>query len=340
LGDRDRSLVKKIVVAGCVTQFIVWVAAMNALAPESGSTSTSTPTAPSPSATTSAPPAPDPTSTISAEPGSVLKAALELKVIEDDHEPDPDSYSRDEFGQKWADVDRNGCDQRNDVLRRDLVKLHTKPGTNGCVVARGVLKESSYSGDRVKFATGETKIDIDHVVALADAWRMGASEWKSAKRAQFANDPLNLLAVDRDENQEKNDASAARWTPTWDPDAECDFLVRHVTIKTKYHLAVADQERYAFITSLGTSECDGNYREPLSGRNSDVKIPKPKPIGEPKPKPKPEPEPRQTQEPKPDRNVYYKNCDAVRAAGADPIHRGDPGYARHLDRDGDGVGCE
>jgi hypothetical protein len=60
-------------------------------------------------------------------------------------------------------------------------------------------------------------------------------------------------------------------------------LIRQVTIKTKYHLAVTDQERCVFITSLGTSECDGNYREPLSGRSSDVKIPKP--IGEPKPKP-------------------------------------------------------
>jgi hypothetical protein len=294
-----------------VTQFIAWVAVMNVFGSDSASTSTPTPTqtVPSPSATASAPPAPDPTSTISAEPGSVLEAALELKVIEDDAAPDPDSYSRDEFGQKWADVDRNGCDQRNDVLRRDLVKLHTKPGTNGCVVARGVvargvLKESPYSGDRVKFATGGTKIDIDHVVSLADAWRMGASEWKSAKRAKFANDPLNLLAVDRDENQEKNDAGAARWTPTWDPDAECDFLIRQVTIKTKYHLAVTDQEKYVFITSLGTSECDGNYREPLSGRSSDVKIPKPKPIGEPKPKPtvkptpKPDPTPKSSPAPK------------------------------------------
>jgi hypothetical protein len=39
-------------------------------------------------------------------------------------------------------------------------------------------------------------------------------------------------------------------------------------------------------------------------------------------------------------SVSYKNCTAVRAAGADPIRRGEPGYASHLDRDGDGVGCE
>jgi hypothetical protein len=214
MGDRDRSLVKKIVVAGCVTQFIAWVAVMNAFGSDSASTSTPTQTAPSPSATASAPPAPDPTSTISAEPGSVLEAALELTMIEDDAAPDPDSYSRDEFGQKWADVDRNGCDQRNDVLRRDLVKLHTKPGTNGCVVTRGVvtrgvLKESPYSGDRVKFATGGTKIDIDHVVSLADAWRMGASEWKSAKRAKS---PTTLSTCSRTKGREPREERRRRGT--------------------------------------------------------------------------------------------------------------------------------
>jgi Protein of unknown function (DUF1524) len=104
---------------------------------------------------------------------SVLAAAYDLQVAE----PEPDGYDRDEFGQKWADVDRNGCDQRNDVLRRDLVKLHTKPETNGCVLARGVLESSPYSGDKIKWAKGDTTIEIDHVVSLADAWRMGASDW-------------------------------------------------------------------------------------------------------------------------------------------------------------------
>ena len=61
--------------------------------------------------------------------------------------------------------------------------------------------------------------------------------------------------------------------------------------------------------------------------------PKPAPTTT-RPKPKPT-----TQAPEPV-EVYYKNCTAVRAADADPIRRGDPGYGRHLDRDGDGVGCE
>ncbi|TXS00633.1 hypothetical protein EAO70_37675 [Streptomyces sp. adm13(2018)] len=80
--------------------------------------------------------------------------------------------------------------------------------------------------------------------------------------------------------------------------------------------------------------------------------PTPKPTPKPKPKPTRTPEPVRTQEPTPtedagddastggDSSVYYRNCTAVRAAGADPIHEGEPGYGRHLDRDGDGVACE
>jgi hypothetical protein len=115
-------------------------------------------------------------------------------------------------------------------------------------------------------------------------------------------------------------------------------VVRQITVKHRYELSVTPAEQQAMQLVLTSPVCDGGDIEPQKARK--FKAPKPKPIGEPKPKPKPEPEPRQTQEPKPDRNVYYKNCDAVRAAGADPIYRGDPGYARHLDRDGDGVGCE
>ncbi|MFK0172271.1 excalibur calcium-binding domain-containing protein [Streptomyces sp. NPDC090306] len=39
-------------------------------------------------------------------------------------------------------------------------------------------------------------------------------------------------------------------------------------------------------------------------------------------------------------STYYANCTAVRAAGAAPIHAGEPGYSSSLDRDGDGTACE
>jgi hypothetical protein len=166
---------------------------------------------------------------------------------------------------------------------------------------------------------------------------MGASDWTAKKRQKFANDPLNLEAVDADENGEKSDENAVDYRPE-EVDAECWFLARQVSIKTKYELQAAEEEKAVFVDRLSSDDCLGGYRDLETSK--DYRFPKPKPIGEPKPKPKPEPEPRQTQEPKPDRNVYYKNCDAVRAAGAAPIHRADPGCARHLDRDGDGVGCE
>jgi Excalibur calcium-binding domain/Protein of unknown function (DUF1524) len=334
MGDRDRSLVKKIVVVGCITQFIAWVAVMNAFGSDSGSISTSSPTPAATSATATAHKSSTPTSSPSpdVDPGTVLYALInDIKVSDKQHR----FYDRSEFGQAWADVDRNGCDQRNDVLRRDMVKLHTRPGTNGCVLLRGVLKDDkfNYAARKVHFQRGDGEIEIDHVVSLRNAWDAGAYDWGADRREKFANDLMNLEAIDSESNQEKDDQPFDDWWPD-DLDDECWFAARQITIKKRYSLTVTPAEREALQEAL--TSCEPMKRL----KPSQFKAPKPKPIGEPKPKPNPEPEPRQTQEPKPDPNVYYKNCDAVRAAGAAPIHRGDPGYARHLDRDGDGVGCE
>jgi Excalibur calcium-binding domain/Protein of unknown function (DUF1524) len=340
LQARDRSLVKKIVVAGCITQFIIWVAAMSALG--SDSTSTSTDIAPTPStsrgsqpapATTTAP-APSPTTTpaLDAEKGSVLWIlANDLEVRDRDRV----GYKRYKFGQAWADVDRNGCDQRNDVLRRDMVNLHTKPGTNGCALARGTLslEGDSYAAKRVRFKRGNGKVEIDHVVSLADAWRAGAYAWDVDQREEFANDFMNLEALDSETNQDKNDETAAGWLPD-DDDDQCALVVRQITIKHRYELSITPAEQQAMQQVLTSPVCDGGDIKPQKVK--EFKAPKAKPIGEPKPKPKPEPK----SDPTPDREPYYRNCAAVRAAGAAPIYRGEPGYARHLDRDGDGVGCE
>jgi hypothetical protein len=318
---------------------VAWVAAVGVLGPDSGSTSTQTVPAPSATVTMSASTSATPTWTPPSPkvtPGSVMALALDLPV----GEPDPSGYDRDEFGQKWADVDGNGCDQRNDVLRRDTKKRHTKPGTDGCVLQSGVIKNDrySYASRQVRYERGSSKVEIDHVVSLADAWRMGAYDWSANEREKFANDFMNLEAIDAATDRAKDDKSAAEWLPEAEPTDICWFVFRQVTIKTRYHLAVTQDEKTEMLHGLSSGLCDGNQFEPPPP--STFKAPKPKPIGEPKPKPEPEPEPRQTQEPKLDRNVYYKNCAAARAAGAAPVHRGDPGYARHLDRDGDGVGCE
>src|SRR4051794_38227683 len=100
-------------------------------------------------------------------------------------------YSREAFGQAWPDADRNGCDTRNDVLGRDLRDVVHKPGTRDCVALSGRL-EDPYTARRIDFVRGDgTLVDIDHVVALGNAWVTGAFRWPVRERAALANDPLN-----------------------------------------------------------------------------------------------------------------------------------------------------
>jgi hypothetical protein len=154
-------------------------------------------------------------------------------------------YSRDEFGPAWADVDRNGCDTRNDVLARDLTGTARKPGTRDCVVLSGTLRDP-YSGRTLAFRRGPRSADvqIDHVVALSNAWQTGAQGWSSERRKQFANDPLNLLAVDGRLNQQKGDGDAATWLPPA-RGFRCAYASRQATVKARYRLWVTRAERDA-----------------------------------------------------------------------------------------------
>ncbi|MEO0603336.1 MAG: HNH endonuclease family protein [Myxococcota bacterium] len=157
--------------------------------------------------------------------------------------PDPhDGYDRDAFGPRWSDVDRNGCDQRNDVLARDLRDVVTRPGTNDCVVIEGTL-DDPYTGTTIPFVRGRT-VQIDHVVALSNAWTTGARRLDTDTRERFANDPLNLLAVDGPSNLSKGDRDASEWLPP-NADAHCDFARRQVAVKAKYGLWVTPPERRA-----------------------------------------------------------------------------------------------
>ena len=93
-------------------------------------------------------------------------------------------YVREQFGPAWADVDRNGCDTRDDVLNRDLVAKEWRPGTHGCVVVAGVVRDP-YTGRRLVFAKADAAaVQIDHVVALSDAWQKGAAQWDAAPPAR------------------------------------------------------------------------------------------------------------------------------------------------------------
>ncbi|MDT0200721.1 DUF1524 domain-containing protein [Nocardioides sp. AE5] len=279
-------------------------------------------------------------------------------------------YSRDQFGPAWLDADRNGCDTRNDMLRRDLAQITVKSGTNGCVVLTGVL-DDDYTGKRIDHVRGNSKIDIDHRVALSNAWQTGASQWSLAKRAAFANDPLNLTATDAGANRSKGDGDAATWLPP-NKAYRCDYVATQVAVKAKYGLWVTQPEYDAIVRVLtacpghqlpadatrAPTEVDHNLKpvatstpQPKATAKASPKpkatqapkpkatskaSPKPKPKATPTPKPKPKPKPTPT----PTVPKVFKNCTEARAAGAAPVYRGDPGYGKHLDRDGDGIGCE
>jgi hypothetical protein len=160
-------------------------------------------------------------------------------------------YTREQFGPAWADTDRNGCDTRNDILARDLVELTFRAGTRDCVVLSGRFREP-YTGREVRFskaAAGE--VQIDHVVALSDAWQKGAAQWSPDERRAYANDPLVLLATDGRANQTKGDSDAATWLPP-DTGYRCRYLARQVAVKHRYSLAVTAAERDAMVRVLGT----------------------------------------------------------------------------------------
>lgn len=159
-------------------------------------------------------------------------------------------YSREEFGPRWRDIDRNGCDQRNDILRRDLTDLTFKAGTRDCVVLTGTLLDP-YTGSTIRFERGgASEVDIDHVVALSNAWQMGAARWDGDTRGRFANDPLNLAASDASANRQKGDGDAATWLPR-NKSFRCAYVARQIAVKARYGLAVTKAEKDAMERVLG-----------------------------------------------------------------------------------------
>jgi hypothetical protein len=267
-------------------------------------------------------------------------------------------YDRGLFGGGWGDTDRNGCDARNDTLARDLSGETFKPGTHDCVVLTGVL-DDPYSGRSIAFQRGQTTSDdvqIDHVVAVSDAWQKGAQGWSGRQRVAFYNDPLNLLAVDGPLNMQKGDGDAATWLPP-NRGYRCEYVARQIAVKVRYALWVTQAERNAMATVLAACpdqplpmgvvaaaapEPAPAPAPPPAPAAAPAPAPAPPPVVVPAPAPAPVPAPRPAPAPAPapPPAASYANCDAVRAAGAAPIHPGDPGWQPKFDRDNDGVGCE
>lgn len=162
-------------------------------------------------------------------------------------------YDRAQFGPAWKDTDRNGCDTRNDILRRDLKNVESKPGTNNCVILSGTLNDP-YTGAEISFRRGKhtsSLVQIDHVVALSNAWQTGAQQLSQPQREALANDPDNLLAVEGAANMAKSDGDAATWLPP-NKGFRCAYVSRQVQVKSKYGLWVTSAEKQAIIRVLKT----------------------------------------------------------------------------------------
>jgi len=160
-------------------------------------------------------------------------------------------YTREKFGANWTI--KNGCDTRNIILNRDLINSIVD---EKCNVISGTLNDP-YSGKIIQFKRGSDTsgaVQIDHVVALSDAWQKGAQQFTSVKRIELANDPLELLAVDGDLNMQKSDGDAATWLPP-NKSFRCQYVARQIAVKQKYGLWVTQAEYDAMMVVL--DKCPG-----------------------------------------------------------------------------------
>lgn len=293
---------------------------------------------PTPSATASPTPSPTASSASTDEPsaqdaatGTALAAlhALDVKA----EYPGTD-YEREAFGDGWVDVDRNGCDTRNDMLAE---RLESISWNGSCTIVSGDLADP-FTGSWITFERGgASEVDIDHLVALSAAWSTGAADWEYAKRVAFANDPLNLEPVDAGQNRSKGDDDASEWLPPSE-DFHCQYVARQVAVKTKYALWVTPAEFAAMdqvLTACPEEPMPDAGDQPVVAAG--VKEPAPAKTESPEPVETTEPAPSEPEEElDPDYGACYKL-----PAGKGPYYKDkDPEYHYYQDRDGDGVVCE
>ena len=166
-------------------------------------------------------------------------------------------YSRSAFGEGWKVI--NGCDTRQIILHRDLRETVVD---STCRVTSGVLQDP-YTNTTINYQSSQSSaVQIDHIVALSDAWQKGAQNLTTAQREQLANDPLELLAVDGPSNQQKGDGDAATWLPD-NKDFRCEYVSRQIAVKKKYHLWVTQAEYDAMKTVLSRCPDFPLYQLPL-----------------------------------------------------------------------------
>ena len=176
-------------------------------------------------------------------------AMAELEKLEIREHQATDSYQRSEFGSGWAAW--QSCDTRQKILARDLKNLQYSE--DNCTVLSGVL-DDPYTGKIINFTRGSgtsSAVQIDHVVALSNAWRTGAASWERSARISFANDDLELIAVDGAANNAKSSGDAAEWLPS-NTAFRCQYIARQIAVKVKYLLWVTLAEYQAMRDVLSS----------------------------------------------------------------------------------------
>ncbi|SDH69371.1 Protein of unknown function [Leifsonia sp. 98AMF] len=179
----------------------------------------------------------------SAAPAGSIDARALLATLPVKGKAPKTGYDRvGDFGPAW-DLPGQACSTRDLILARDLTDI-VRDGP--CKVTSGTLHDP-YTGKTISFRRGvatSAEVQIDHRVPLANAWQTGAQQLTFEQRRQFANDPLNLVAVDGPTNAKKSDGDAATWLPPVKP-YRCEYVAAQVAVKARYHLWVAPAEHDA-----------------------------------------------------------------------------------------------
>lgn len=159
------------------------------------------------------------------------------------------NYRRAAYGQAWSDEAAgvlwagNGCRTRDDILLRDLDEATTR---DGCVAVSGDYTDP-YTGRAIRFTKANAaESPVDHVFSLSLSWQLGAADWTSQQRLQFANDPLNLVLTTREPNDDKSDASPASWLPP-NEEIRCAYVYRFARVAGKYRLPVPAEDREVML---------------------------------------------------------------------------------------------
>ncbi|MEB3052356.1 DUF1524 domain-containing protein [Mycolicibacter sp. MYC123] len=201
-----------------------------------------------------------PTTLTSSYPTSSKSSLAKLADLRIKGRAPKTGYDRALFGPPWTDDvtvegGHNGCDTRDDILRRDLTGAGYRPG-NTCIALSGTLNDP-YTGETIHYQRQPetlSPIQVDHIVPLMDAWEKGAQQWDELTRRNFANDPLNLQATTAAANEGKRSGDAATWLPS-NTAYRCTYAARIVDVKTRYGLwiTVDEHESLAHLLAAG---CD------------------------------------------------------------------------------------